>query len=340
MTRIIGFDISHWNAIEDYDRLCGDGSLDSVTGGAAFGTIKLSERTKDPDFEKHWNGIGDKALKGPMHFYNPVDDYKVQSKVFIDLYRSLVNGHETYPATIDVEGYSNPGMAMHSNDWIERDLYKFFDTIANAIGYWPWCYSSYSQWHAHLLCSSGLYPSWVTKTKWWCAGYLASNAVLVEIDSWSELTQYMPAAGTWVPPVPLGPRPVVWQIYGGKIRFPWLGYRGDLDYKGIDIDIFDGTKDDLAALASTWMSGKTSGEIDDPDSDETTFDVRITAGIGLKVRSTPEAKADNSNKIGALAYGATVTVLETVIGADKQTWYRIDYKGKTGYIASWFTQKV
>lgn len=83
-----------------------------------------------------------------------------------------------------------------------------------------------------------------------------------------------------------------------------------------------------------WISGKyvekSNGSTTQPQQPSNTFEVVVSAS-SLNVRTGPST---NYNKIGSLASGTHVTVLE-----EKNGWYKINYEGKEGWISAAYTYK-
>ncbi len=69
-----------------------------------------------------------------------------------------------------------------------------------------------------------------------------------------------------------------------------------------------------------------------PETPTVLFKVRVTADIGLNVRTGAGTQYD---KIGALEQNAVVEVI-----AEENGWYKINYNGGTGWISAQYTEKV
>ena len=85
-----------------------------------------------------------------------------------------------------------------------------------------------------------------------------------------------------------------------------------------------------------WIS-KQFTDFKGPDKPFESYQVRVTADVGLRVRDkagnggTP---ADGSEILGLLSYGTVGTVLD-----EKNGWFKIDYDGKEGWICGDFVEK-
>ncbi len=75
----------------------------------------------------------------------------------------------------------------------------------------------------------------------------------------------------------------------------------------------------------------------EPEQKFSSYQVKITADVGLRVRNVPGnggTPASGSEILGLLSYGTVVTVLD-----EKNGWFKIDYNGKEGWICGDFVAK-
>lgn len=137
--------------------------------------------------------------------------------------------------------------------------------------------------------------------------------------------------------------PFMWQWSADKPVSNEDGPRYGACSQSIDRDVFMGTVEEWEAFIGQEVT------IPDPEPDPEEppvvepvilFSVGITATSGLKVRSTPEALEDDSNKIGVVIYNAKVDVYGSQLDALGREWYQIELSGKTGYVAAWYCKKV
>ena len=66
-----------------------------------------------------------------------------------------------------------------------------------------------------------------------------------------------------------------------------------------------------------------------------TFQVQVTADVGLNIRNVPgngTTPASGSQVLDCIPYGTILTVME-----EKNGWYKVEYKGKTGWVCATWT---
>ena len=208
---LLGIDISHWNAVSDWDLLAAQ--------GVWYATMKATEGTyyKDSAFSGEWDGATNAGmLRGAYHFAIPDDsDGATQADYFVDHGGDWSPDGRTLPGTLDIEynpygdtcyGLSKSAMAAWVTDFNEQYLARTgrYPTIYTNANWWDNCVGS---------------AAFADTNPLWVAHYGASSPNLPE--GWAEYT--------------------FWQYTGsGSLD----GIDGD-----VDLDTFPGSLDDLIAFA-------------------------------------------------------------------------------------------
>lgn len=189
---------------------------------------------KDPRFDAHWaNAAGSNALRmahglppiilGTYHVFQWNRDERVQAEAFLSIAQSsFVPG--CLPPALDVEGAAgnawNPSYAEGAKERIQTWL----RVVATETGKTPIIYTSSVFWSS-ILGIGALeedHPLWIAR-------YVAPEALVPDVPApWSRYT--------------------IWQ-YSDRGRLPAV--TDDLGFPiDVDLNLFNGTPDDLAALAN------------------------------------------------------------------------------------------
>lgn len=125
-------------------------------------------------------------------------------------------------------------------------------------------------------------------------------------------------------------------------RLGSLGYGTAVEVTGVvqldgkDAGWYQIKYDGKTAYAASAFISKTKPSTVEVTVKDETFTGKVTAS-GLNVRAKPDAKAD---KLGAFSKGDSVSVTGIVQQGGKDTgWYRVTYKGKTGYVSAKYISK-
>lgn len=228
-----GIDISHWQ--DDKSTPQKMDFKKSVQAGAKFVYIKVAERGYiDRDWEYNWKAAKDAGLlRGGYHFLRWDLSGLVQARLFSDV---LLDDPGELPPVADYEA-PRKGSRYPSNALLEQFLVE----VENKLGRRPMIYTSPGFWNMHGRNK-------VTRTfehKWiyyplWIAHYFKKYEPGVTkpqmIEPWKSMGK------TWT----------FWQ---------WTSNGDGLAYgaesKSIDLNWFNGTLDELYALANTSQPSPT-----------------------------------------------------------------------------------
>lgn len=272
------FDISRWQIIDDYDLLA------QRTDG---GFIKATEGVfKDNRFLTHWSETKKAGVKrGAYHFWQPGLDSKQQARFFYDTVLSSGDLGELLPA-LDIE---RPGRGIDVRTCIEE--------IERLFGRTPLIYTSAYSWGDDRLSGD---KTWGRTYPLWIANYITNdfNPDTKEIDllHWSEdlidrhVKPYIKPNKPYLPPTWKNDGWKIWQVYQIGDGRDW-GTRWP-DSKQIDLDVFDGTLEELLELSGATaeqIEGITTATqetftVTSPEASDALLDKLKQAGITPNVR--------------------------------------------------------
>jgi lysozyme len=213
MTTVPGIDVSYWQSGIDWPKV--------RATGQRFALIKATEGEgyTDPTFEDNWKGAkAGGLLRGAYGFFHPNQDPKNQVDRFVKAVNALNDGGEL-PCILDLEvsdGLSSDKVMQRSRVWL--------DAAELAFGRKPIIYSSVSFLETSFSEPGGGPPAWTRDYPLWIGWFPG---------------QYNPGMS------PLMPR--------GWFKWTFWQYSGKGSVNGInasvDLDIFNGTLDELYRLA-------------------------------------------------------------------------------------------
>lgn len=229
----LGLDVSGWQQNVDWNAV--------RNNGAKFAYIKTSEGpwTLNDYFHQQYNGATNVGLlRGGYHFARPnLSSGESQARVMIASGGGWTNDGRTLPPALDIE--DNPYVASDGTNkcygmtptalvtWAK----DFTNTIKSSTGKDAVIYSSYYFWQECLGGSN----AFANSNPLWIAAYYASSP-------------WMP--GQW-------PRHTFWQYAN---NFADAGQTIPATFPG-DQNVFNGTMDQLRALAGTDTAGPVPGAI-------------------------------------------------------------------------------
>lgn len=213
MITVPGLDVSYWQAEIDWKRV--------RATGVRFAFIKATEGIAytDSTFEANWKGAGANGLlRGAYCFFHPNQDARQQAARFLRTIRDQGSDPEL-PCSIDLEvtdAIPNKKIISGVKVWLEE--------VTQGLGRRPMIYSGVAFLETHFAENGGPpdwtqdYPLWLG---WFPRKYVPGMSPLMP-KGWS----------TWT----------FWQ-YSGKGRLSGIDVP-------VDLDVFNGTAEQLSALAS------------------------------------------------------------------------------------------
>ncbi len=183
--------------------------------GISFAFAKASEGTgfTDPTFQQNWAGMqAAGVIRGAYLFFHPRFDPVEQAQLFA---RCVSLGPNDLPPALDVEVDDRMGPAA-----IVLNTQRCLVELERLTSRKPIIYTGGWFW-TPLLRQFGSVPGWVANYDVWIADY----------------------SGGGQPVMPLGFNNWRFWQYSAKGRFAGIG--GDID---VDVDVFNGTVNDLLAL--------------------------------------------------------------------------------------------
>lgn len=213
-----GIDVSHYQGAIDWHAV--------ARMGIAFAYAKATDGLYPPDarFADNWTGMQDAAItRGAYHFFRPAASAEAQADRFL----SMVTGFQAgdLPPMLDLEearsGANRPDewTSIPFNERLPLAL-AWLEQIEQTLGVRPIVFTRQGWVEANLGAAGNLvnYPLWI-------AHYTAAAQAAVP-DGWSRWT--------------------FWQYSkSGRVA----GINGP-----VDLDRFNGSRDDLATLASSAVS--------------------------------------------------------------------------------------
>ncbi len=236
-TEVRGIDVSQWQGAIQWSRLPG--------AGVRFAIIRLSNNMSlDTRFNENWAAARTAGvLRGAYHYFNPTTSATGQANFFVDHLLSRGFGDGDLPPMLDIE-YANVdtnGDGVNDRPSVSASAYQaairaWIDVIRTRLGREPIIYTGGYYW-----------DSWVQSAEW------AANPLFhAEYPNYSTRR-------SWGDPVPNGgcaryvsnhwPRYTFWQYAGDNTIASSLGGAGTFGSTAVDMDVFDGTLEDLRALA-------------------------------------------------------------------------------------------
>lgn len=217
MTTVPGLDVSYWQAEIDWKRVRGT--------GVRFAFIKATEGIAytDSTFAANWEGAGANGLmRGAYCFFHPNQDARQQAERFVRTIRDRDSDPEL-PCSVDLEvtdGIPTKKIIAAVRIWL--------DEVAQGLGRRPMIYSGVSFLETHFA-EGGKPPEWSQDYPLWL-GWFPRKYV-------AGMSPLMPKG--WL-------KWAFWQ-YSGKGRLAGID-------APVDLDLFNGTLEDLSAFADTGAS--------------------------------------------------------------------------------------
>jgi lysozyme len=214
VSTVPGLDVSYWQAEIDWKRV--------RATGVRFAFIKATEGVAytDSTFEANWKGAGANGLlRGAYCFFHPNQDARQQAARFVRTIRDQDSDPEL-PCSIDLEvtdAIPNKKIISGVKVWLEE--------VSQALGRRPMIYSGVSFLETHFA-EDGRPPDWARDYPLWLGWfprkYIPGMSPLMP-KGWSKWT--------------------FWQ-YSGKGRLSGID-------APVDLDVFNGTAEQLSELAAT-----------------------------------------------------------------------------------------
>lgn len=241
-TEVRGIDVSQWQGAIQWSRLPG--------AGVRFAIIRLSNgMSLDTRFAENWSGAAAAGvLRGAYHYFNATLSGTAQANYFIDQLTARGFGPGDLPPMLDVEYTNVDSNGDGTNDRpsvtpavYQARLREWIDTVRARLGRDPIVYTGGYYWDA-----------WVQSSEW-------ASLPLFHAEYPNYSTRR-----SWSDPVPNGgcaryvsnhwPRYTFWQYAGDNTVASSLGGAGTFGSSAVDMDVFDGTLDELRALARVTPS--------------------------------------------------------------------------------------
>lgn len=236
-TEVRGIDVSQWQGTIQWSRLPG--------AGVRFAIIRLSNgMSLDTRFAENWAGAQRAGvLRGAYHYFNATQSGTTQANFFLDQLQARGFGDGDLPPMLDVEFVNVDSNGDGTNDRpsvtpavYQSRLREWINTVRARVGRDPIIYTGGYYW-----------DSWVQSSEW-----AALPLFHAEYPSYSTRR-------SWSDPVPNAgcaryvsnhwPRYSFWQYAGDNTVASTLGGAGTFGSSAVDMDVFDGTLDELRALA-------------------------------------------------------------------------------------------
>lgn len=275
-TEVRGIDVSQWQGAIQWSRL--------PAAGVRFAIIRLSNnRSLDTRFDENWAAArAAGVLRGAYHYFNPTTDAAGQANFFVDHLLARGFGDGDLPPMLDVEftnvdsnGDGSPDRPSVGPAAYQAAIRAWIGVIRARLGrepiiytggyYWDGFVQS-SEWAANPLFHAE-YPNYSTRRAW-------SDPVPN-----GGCARYVPNA--W-------PRFTFWQYAGDNTVASSLGGAGTFGSSAVDMDVFDGTLDDLRALARATprLDARFVGQGSDatPETDGSGAQFHVCAGQRVSFR--------------------------------------------------------
>lgn len=236
-TEVRGIDVSQWQGSIQWSRL--------PAAGVRFAIIRLSNNLSlDTRFDQNWAAArAAGVMRGAYHYFNPTTSAAGQANFFVDHLLAQGFGDGDLPPMLDVEytnvdtnGDGSPDRPSVTPSAYQAAIRAWINVIRTRLNrepiiytggyYWDGFVQS-SEWAANPLFHAE-YPNYSTRRAWsdpvpnaGCARYV-SNA--------------------W-------PRYSFWQYAGDNTVASSLGGAGTFGSSAVDMDVFDGSLEDLQQLA-------------------------------------------------------------------------------------------
>lgn len=254
-----GLDVSYYQADIDWTKV--------AAAGYGFAITRISHSTSfmDPKFEANWAGIkANGMIRGAYQYFEPGDNVEAQAQVVIDAVGML--GPGDLPVTIDVE----------SADFIAQAPYRtairtWLDLVEAGTGKKPIIYTGKYYWQDHVASNEfNEYPLWHAAYPNACQ---PPNAPPPECTSCPNLADQFDD----------------WQFWQYTSSGSVPGISGN-----VDLNIFNGSLDDLKSLANSGGYGAEVVEVVAPSTVLTSesFVARVT------LKNTGTLPWDASTKLG------------------------------------------
>jgi len=201
--------------------------------GLSFVMVKASEgRLQDPLFQQHWAEARQAGLlRGAYHFLRQATDPQQQVEVFMN---ALGGDPGELPPTLDIEDTrmtAPPAMAAAAQLWLRE--------VENALHRKPLIYTAAWWWNPGMLIN-GRYPDWAPNYDLWVASWPMKKSVptIGQIEQ-AQFKPILPKSwNKWL----------FWQYSGDAATVAGIS-NSNGQAATVDLDVFNGSPDDLRALA-------------------------------------------------------------------------------------------
>ncbi len=251
--------------------------------GISFVMIKASEAGgRDPLFQQHWAEAKQAGLlRGAYHFLRQSTDPQQQVDNFLG---ALGGDPGELPPTLDIEDprANQPAQyAAGAQLWLNR--------VEAALGQQPMIYTAGWWWNPGMFIN-GRYPDWAPGYRLWVAAWPMKKSVptIAQLEA-GQFKPLLPKSWTtWQ----------FWQYSGDAATVPGITNTSGAPAI-VDLDVFNGSVDDLRALAHS--SGSATPANHPNDSGGQPHGIVMAVGFAL-----PDPRVTNQVMINAFshAFGA------------------------------------
>ncbi len=242
LNKTFGIDVSRWQEKMDWQKMKAHGFefvFVRATQGISF---------KDPLFATHWAGAKAAGLlRGAYHFFEPHQDGVTQAHWFL---KTLGDDFGELPPVFDLETnqfplrpkpgdkvtvVDNANLVKRSAEWIK--------TVETRVNRHPIMYTRARFWNDFMRDRQGQYPAWANAMKLWTAHYIFNDKepTLDEVEKFLPFVRLPTSWPTWT----------FWQFTDDAKRDGLTNKDGVKST--LDINLFNGTLDELNALAAEAM---------------------------------------------------------------------------------------
>jgi lysozyme len=307
-TDVRGIDVSQWQGTIRWERL--------PAAGVRFAIIRLSNgMSPDTRFAENWAGAASAGvLRGAYHYFNATQGGTAQANYFIDQLLARGFGDGDLPPMLDVEYTNVDSNGDGTNDRpsvtpavYQARLREWIDTVRARLGRDPIIYTGGYYW-----------DSWVQSGEW--ASLPLFHAEYPNYSTRRSWSDPVPNAGCARYVSNQWPRYSFWQYAGDNTVASTLGGAGTFGSTAVDMDVFDGTLDELRALARVTppidaryvdQSTDAAGEVDGSGAQfhvcagqavRVTFELENTGGVAWTDTAAPGAVAGGAVRLGAVPH--------------------------------------
>jgi lysozyme len=301
MTKILGIDISHWQANIDFEKVKSE-NISFVIAKAGETWLSTKQPTDDPRYVR--NATECKRLGipfGAYYFFHPSFGASEQARHFLKVVNE--NGGTDFPLVVDVE--VNDGLPPAKCSEV---LYSMLTRLETETGRKPIIYTRNGFW-----VNQYGNPAYSKDYKFWLAQYPLIDPITDPFKFSGRMAGTSP-----------GVNPIIWQ-FTEKMRLPGL--------PTLDGNFWLGTPEEFIELTQGGVI-PTQPEIPEIPGEPEEVYIQITANF-LRLRYEPKFYAPPTLIVER---GQRLLVLEEGIKSDGITWYKVgvpdEYGPATGFVSA------